>query len=133
LKARAVGGLDPAGTLRDNAARIVATRLDEMEELAVRAVEPGSETAQHDMRIAAKRLRYVLEVTGACFGGPEAEALRATARELQGVLGDIHDCDVMLARVAGIESVESLLRTRRELLFVRFGELWEESQPLRAP
>ena len=52
------------------------------------------------MRIAAKRLRYVLEITAGCFG-PEAEALRGAARELQGVLGEIHDCDVMLPRVAG--------------------------------
>ena len=75
------------------------------------------------MRIAAKRLRYVLEVTAGCLG-PEAEALHGAAKELQGVLGEIHDCDVMLPRVAGVESVEALLRTRRELLFARFRELW---------
>jgi CHAD domain-containing protein len=132
LKARKVDGLDPEGTLRDNMGRIAATRLEELTELAAVAVEPGAETAQHDMRIAAKRLRYVLEVAAGCLGA-EAEALRAKARELQDVLGEIHDCDVMLPRVAGIESVETLLRTRRELLFARFRELWEQSQPLPAP
>ena len=131
MKARKVTGLDPAGSLRANAGRIVATRLEELSGLAEEALEPGGETAQHDMRIAAKRLRYVLEITAGCFG-PEGEAMRATARELQGVLGEIHDCDVMLPRVAGIESVEALLRTRRELLFARFRELWSESQPLLA-
>ncbi len=40
------------------------------------------------------------------------------------MLGDIHDCDVMLPRAEGIESLQALLRTRRELLFVRFRELW---------
>jgi CHAD domain-containing protein len=132
LKARKVRGLDPEGALRDNLGLIVATRLDELTELAARAVEPGAEIAQHDMRIAAKRLRYVLEIAAGCLG-PDAEALRAKARELQDVLGDIHDCDVMLPQVAGIESVETLLRTRRELLFARFRELWEASQPLPAP
>ncbi len=132
MKARKVHGLDPEGTLRENIGRIVATRQQELTELAARAVEPGAEVAQHDMRIAAKRLRYVLEVAPGCFGG-DAEALRAKARELQDVLGDIHDCDVMLPRVAGIESLETLLRTRRELLFARFRELWERSQPLPAP
>ena len=101
----------------------MATRLDELRALASEALEPGAETAQHDMRIAAKRLRYVLEITGACFG-PEAEAARRLAKELQGVLGEIHDCDVMLPKVAGIGSLESLLRTRRELLYARFVELW---------
>jgi CHAD domain-containing protein len=82
------------------------------------------------MRIAAKRLRYALEVGFRCLGG-EAEALRAKARELQDVLGEIHDCDVMLPRVAGIESVEALLRARRELLFARFRELWEAEDTRR--
>ena len=47
------------------------------------------------MRIAAKRLRYVLEITETCFGA-EAFAARRAVKELQSVLGDIHDCDVML-------------------------------------
>jgi CHAD domain-containing protein len=132
VKARKVKGLDPAGSLRANATLIVATRLEELNALAEEALEPSRATAQHDMRIAAKRLRYVLEITAGCFG-PEAEAMRGTAKELQGVLGEIHDCDVMLPRVAGIESVEALLRTRRELLFARFRELWADREPLEAP
>jgi CHAD domain-containing protein len=129
MKARKVKGLKPGEPLRPNAARIVATRLDELRALAAEALEPGAETAQHDMRIAAKRLRYVLEITGACFG-PEADAAWSVAKELQGVLGEIHDCDVMLPRVAGIGSLELLLRTRRELLYARFVGLWgsEEAQ-----
>jgi len=123
VKARKIRGLDPSEPLRPNAARIVATRLDELRALAAEALEPGAETAQHDMRIAAKRLRYALEITAACFG-PDAEAARGAAKELQGVLGEIHDCDVMLPKVAGSGSLESLLHTRRELLYARFDELW---------
>ena len=44
------------------------------------------------------------------------------------MLGEIHDCDVMLPKVEGIESLEALLRTRRELLFARFRELWEAEE-----
>jgi CHAD domain-containing protein len=131
MKARKVKGLKPGEPLRPNAARILETRLDELRTLAAEAVEPGAETAQHDMRIAAKRLRYVLEITGACFG-PEAEDARRAARELQGVLGEIHDCDVMLAKVAGIGSLESLLRTRRELLYARFCDLWRAEETEKA-
>ena len=60
------------------------------------------------MRIAAKRLRYVLEITESCFGA-EADAARRAVKDLQGVLGDIHDCDVMLPRVEGIPSLTTLL------------------------
>ena len=129
MKARRVEGLDPAAPLRSNASRIVQTRLDELRSFAEQALPRDASTAQHDMRIAAKRLRYVLEITGVCFG-PEADPGRRVAKELQGVLGEIHDCDVMLPKVAGIGSLASLLRTRRELLYARFVELWgsEETQ-----
>jgi CHAD domain-containing protein len=129
MKPHRVEGLDPAAPLRPNAARIVRTRLDELRSFAPSALEPSAATAQHDMRIAAKRLRYVLEIVAPCFG-PEAKAARDAAKRLQGVLGEIHDCDEMLPRVWGIESLRSLLRTRRELLFRQFAELWraEEKQ-----
>jgi CHAD domain-containing protein len=124
MKARQVEGLDPEGSLRANARRIVATRLDEMRGLAEKALDPAAASAQHEMRIAAKRLRYVLEITESCFG-EEAVAARKAARELQGVLGDIHDCDVMLPRVEGIPSLATLLRARREQLFRDFHDLWQ--------
>ena len=116
VKARPVEGLDPAAPLRPNAARSSATRLAELRAFAEDALEPEAASAQHEMRIAAKRLRYVLEIVEGCFG-PEATTARQAAKRLQGVLGEIHDCDVMLPRAAGIESLEMLLRTRRELLF----------------
>jgi CHAD domain-containing protein len=124
VKARAVEGLDPATALRPSAAKIVRTRLAELCSFAEQALESGAASAQHDMRIAAKRLRYVLEIVEGCFGA-EAATARQAAKHLQGVLGEIHDCDVMLPRAAGIESLEMLLRTRRELLFQRFCELWQ--------
>jgi CHAD domain-containing protein len=123
VKARKVEGLDPAAPLRANAVRIVRTRLAELNDLAEPALDPGAAQGQHDLRIAAKRLRYLLEIAEPCFG-PAAAGARRAAKELQGVLGEIHDCDVMLPRADGIESLQALLRTRRELLFGRFRELW---------
>lgn len=98
MKAAKVKGLDPGASLRSNAARIVAARLNELLSHAEEASIPAASVAQHDMRIAAKRLRYVLDVTGACFG-EDAEGARVAAKDLQSVLGDLHDCDVMLPRV----------------------------------
>jgi CHAD domain-containing protein len=124
MKARAVDGLDPGKPLRVNAEKIVRVRLDELRARAESALDPGAAVAQHDMRIAAKRLRYVLEIVGPCFGTEAKEARRA-AKELQGVLGEIHDCDVLLPRAEGVESLAALLRDRRELLFHRFHDLWQ--------
>ena len=124
MKARHVRGVDPEASLRANAALIVRTRLDELHSFAEPALESGATTAQHDLRIAAKRLRYVLEITESCFG-EEATAARNAAKELQGVLGEIHDHDTMLSRVRGIESLEEQLRISREQLFRRFHGLWQ--------
>jgi CHAD domain-containing protein len=124
VKAHKVEGLDPEGALGPNAARIVRTRLDELHGFADRALAPGAGAAQHDLRIAAKRLRYALEVVGPCVG-EEARAAHRAAKELQSVLGDLHDCDLMLPKVEGIESLTAILRERRQRLFHDFVELWQ--------
>lgn len=98
MKARRVKELDPAGTLADNAERIVRVRLDELYSFVPRALDPKRKRRLHDMRIAAKRLRYVLEVTAPCFG-PDARRAIKRMRELQDLLGDIHDCDETLPRI----------------------------------
>lgn len=124
MKARRVKGLDPEAPLRANATPIVRTRLRELRSIAERALDPGAVAAQHDMRIAAKRLRYVLEITETCFG-EEAKVAGAAAKELQSMLGEIHDCDVALPGAKGIEALEVQLRIRREQLFRRFCGVWQ--------
>jgi hypothetical protein len=98
VKARRVKKLDPGQSLGENAARIVAVRLDELRSFAPKALKPDGVKQQHDMRIAAKRLRYVLETTEFCFGR-SGEVARRRARDLQDILGELHDCEVMLPRV----------------------------------
>ncbi|CAB4858888.1 unannotated protein [freshwater metagenome] len=102
MRARKVKGLDPAGALADNAERIVRVRLDELWSFVPAALAPGAIGELHEMRIAAKRLRYVLEVTAdACFG-PFAHTAARRVREVQDLLGEIHDCDVQLPRVEAL-------------------------------
>jgi hypothetical protein len=164
LKARKVKGLDPREPLGDNAERIVRVRLDELYSFMPQASDPSEEQALHDMRIAAKRLRYILEITHPCFG-PYAEGAVKKVKDLQDVLGEIHDCDVLLPDVqtfiaelvardaealverageaddldpklvreapnrsayAGLVSLASHLTARRQLLFTRFLELWQD-------
>ena len=123
MKPRRVEDLDPRAPLRPNAARIIRTRLDELRGFADGALAPDAGPTQHDMRIAAKRLRYVLEIVGPCIG-EEAKAARDAAKQLQSVLGDLHDCDLMLPKVEQIGSAAALLRERRERLFREFSGQW---------
>lgn len=117
MRARPVKKLDPSRPLGENAARIIRVRLDELRSFAPRALA-GRPKAQHDMRIAAKRVRYVLEVTGFAFGRP-ADTARRRARDLQDILGEIHDCDVMLPRVR--RHLEVLQRADADRVRARAG------------
>jgi CHAD domain-containing protein len=124
MKPRRVEGLDPQAPLRPNAARIIRTRLDELCGFADKALTPDAGATQHDLRIAAKRLRYVLEIVGPCIG-EEAKAARDATKQLQSVLGDLHDCDLMLPKVEQIGSAAALLSDRRASLFHDFVGLWQ--------
>jgi len=119
VKARRVKKLDPAGPLKENAARMVLVRLEELRSFAPDALDADASGVQHDMRIAAKRLRYVLETTELCFGVP-ARLARKRARELQGLLGEVHDCDVMLSRIE--RHLAEVRAADAEAVRVRAGE-----------
>ena len=98
MKARRVKGIGPDGPFRENALRIVAVRLGELRSFADAVRDPAAVRELHDMRIAAKRLRYVLELTAPVFG-PAAERSAKAAKQLQDVLGEVHDCDEFMPRV----------------------------------
>jgi len=95
LKARAVKGVNADASLAENARRIALVRLDELYSFAPKALDPTKKRALHDMRIAAKRLRYLLEVAEPALGSAAKRGAKE-AKALQGLLGDIHDCDEML-------------------------------------
>ncbi len=102
MKARRVKHLEPARPLAENAERIVGVRLEELCDFVPAVLDPRAVRELHDMRIAAKRLRYALEVLAdPCFG-PYAHTAGKRAKELQDLLGEIHDCDVQLPRVEAL-------------------------------
>ena len=68
----------------------------------------------HAMRIAAKRLRYTLEIARPVYRGRLDEALEATKR-VQSLLGDVHDCDVWA------EHLDAFAVQQRDRLIKLFG------------
>lgn len=62
-------------------------------------IRQSSATAElHQMRIAAKRLRYVMEIFNPVYGG-KLKPFIHTIRSLQDALGLMHDCDVWLSMI----------------------------------
>jgi hypothetical protein len=84
----------PNAKLSDSAP-VILVRLQEMYDFAPAMRDPANVNDLHDMRIAAKRLRYTMEVFAPCFGAGFARALK-TVEEIQERLGAIHDCDVLI-------------------------------------
>ncbi len=92
---RPVGGLDPDARLRPNARRVLAVRIEEVYSYDGLVADPANVTELHDLRIACKRLRYLLEIFGIAFDA-DLEPFLEEVRGLQDLLGDIHDCDVQI-------------------------------------
>ena len=98
MKARRVKGLDGQMPLDAALRRIAETRLDELHSFEHAVHDPDAVEDLHDMRIAAKRLRYVLELSEPVLGPPAAKGAKQ-AKKLQDLLGEIHDCDEHLPLV----------------------------------
>jgi CHAD domain-containing protein len=132
------GGVVAAKAMR----KIAGRRLREVREGLVVLDNSGDADALHGLRIAAKRLRYVLEAAEPALGDAAADGAKA-ARDVQTLLGDVHDCDVLLpwlrahrrdlrsddvaaaragrrppnaSRYRGVQTVDTHLRARRQAL-----------------
>jgi CHAD domain-containing protein len=95
-KAKPITGLDPQAPTGKNARLIAKERLEEMYTWDSYVDNPYHIQELHNLRIAAKRLRYTLEV----FEDVLPEACKPIIKELEQIqeeLGALHDSDVMIA------------------------------------
>jgi len=111
---------------------------------------PDDKQGHHVMRIAAKRLRYTLEILRSIYSGALDATLEAI-KQVQTLLGEVHDCDVWqeqlnrfgneernriksyyghagpFARLnAGIEYLRQDRLRRRQQCFQNLVRLWDE-------
>lgn len=90
-----VPGLDPDAPLAENARRILAVKLAEFYSYAPIVDHEGADEELHAMRIAAKRLRYTLELFRSVFGKVGEKQIERV-KAIQEELGEIHDHDVRI-------------------------------------
>src|SRR5437016_2924772 len=90
-------------------------RLKAFQRYAPYVQEPECSDALHAMRIAAKHLRYILQACTPFYLDAVQEPVR-TARTIQTLLGDIHDCDVWA------HDLPQFLAAERQRTLVYFGQ-----------
>lgn len=82
-------------TFNEAGRSVVADSWQNLLDLGASLYEPFNVDQLHEMRIAAKHLRYAIELFAACWGERIAPFADEIA-ELQSFLGEVHDCDIWI-------------------------------------
>jgi CHAD domain-containing protein len=127
-------------------------RLEEFLAFAPHVAHPERVTELHQMRIAAKHLRYTLEVFQPLYDRGLRKPIKIV-KEIQELLGEVHDCDVWLSYVPqfieeerartlnyfgetvpaqaflpGLHALEEDRRAQRLRSYYTFRRFWELTQ-----
>lgn len=100
-RATDIPGLAPDTPFRTAAAVTVTVRAGEMFAAADGVLDMEAIEGVHDMRVASRRLRAVLEIYAPCFPPRAYRSVLAEVKGLADALGERRDPDVQLASLAG--------------------------------
>ena len=133
-KARDIPGLSGDDEFRAAAARVVEVRAQELFDHAGGVLDTDDIERVHDMRVATRRLRAVLEIFAPCFPRKPHRAALRDVRRLADALGERRDPDVQIAALEdyaaaapaadrpGVEAMVAVLRERQGAANRRLGE-----------
>jgi CHAD domain-containing protein len=149
-------GVPASNALWRRARREIAGHLDEVLGFRTYVDRPECVAELHEMRIATKRLRYSLELFRPLFEN-RLDPFIDRAKEVQTLLGDLHDADVWLeflpefARterqrameysgsdrglprlVPGLEYLKRRVTALRRKYYREFARMWHEAEADRA-
>ena len=103
-KARDIPGLGAELPFREAASLAVGTRADEVWDHEHRVLDTGDIEGVHDMRVATRRVRAVMEIFEPCFPKKRHRKALKDVKRLADVLGDRRDPDVMIDRLRSLEA-----------------------------
>jgi CHAD domain-containing protein len=134
----------------------ILERLEELIALQDCLTRPDDCQSHHAMRIAAKRLRYTMEILQPMYGD-RLDGVLDAIKQVQTLLGEVHDCDVWQAELdqyaagerrriksyfghegpfarlmAGVEYLRQDRQRRRQQCFADLVKLWDELEAREA-
>jgi CHAD domain-containing protein len=96
-KARAIPDLEAGASFADAAAKVVAVRAQELADHSENVLDTTDIERVHDMRVATRRLRAVLEIFAPCFPKALHRDVLHDVKALADALGERRDPDVHIA------------------------------------
>lgn len=111
------------------AARLLPALLRHFFDHGDRVVQPKtSEAKLHEFRLAAKRIRYTLELFEPLYGAPIRSPIEGI-RKVQQVLGQLNDCQASLELLAELDTPADpawleAIALRRDRKRGEFAKLW---------
>jgi CHAD domain-containing protein len=103
-KPRDIPGLSPDTPYAEAAARTVEIRASELFDHAENVLDTRDIERVHDMRVATRRLRAVLEIYEPCFERKAYRSVLGDVKVLADALGERRDPDVELAALTAFEA-----------------------------
>jgi hypothetical protein len=111
-RAQPILGINPEDSVLANATLIVPVRIAELLSWERFVSDPARVAELHEMRIAAKRLRYTLELIAPLYDGTMDEPIDRV-KKIQEHLGSIHDADVLVPELEA-HLLETLKSRRKD-------------------
>jgi len=99
--------LDPWEPYGAAGARIVRVRTRELFEYGENVLDTGDIERVHDMRVASRRLRAVLEIFAPCFPAREFTGVLRDVKKLADALGERRDPDVHIDAMTSFRAAVS--------------------------
>ena len=103
-KAAPIEGISAEDNYGEVAARVIAVRAAELAGHAQGVLDTSDIERVHDMRVATRRLRAVLEIYEPCFSRKELRGVLRDVKALADALGERRDPDVELAALSAFQA-----------------------------